>query len=641
MGYRIDYEKNLNKEQYEAVMHNEGPCLVIAGAGTGKTTTLINRVARLIEDGVNPKSILLLTFTKKAAENMIIRCSDMLDERCKFINANTFHAFCLSELKNYSPYTGYRKNFTVIDQEEAGEILNLVMEDLNITTLPYKFPKNPVILSIQSKSLTKILSLNDVIESYYPYLKAYKELIELILGKYQTFKQARDVMDFDDLLRNLLKVMIENDFIRQELGNKYRFIMIDEYQDTDKIQAEIAKMIADNHGNIMAVGDDAQSIYAFRGADFRNIMSFPKLFQNTRIIKIERNYRSNRGILALGNAIMTNAKERYEKNLYTDKPGEYKPILKRLFNGHEQSKFITNTIEYHLSQGSKLKDIAVLFHNGNFSYDLETKLKQRKLPFKKFGGMEIGKKPHIKDIIAFLKVGINNEDDFSWCRILKLFKGIKSKKSVKIANFIVNNTNGIEHLKEINLIELYDLIMALRRGKKSLEEQIRLISNFYRPIFEKKKPYKKNLLEEIDMLATIASNYTSSTDFINSMALNSAKDENEGENNKEEYITLSTIHSAKGLEWDIVFIIYVNDGCMPYFKNGWLQDNIDEEVRIFHVAVTRAKNHLYLIAPLCSINKNSKGEISPFLTAEIISELLEVEDFLIHKSSYREFLNDR
>ena len=515
-----------------------------------------------------------------------------------------------------------------MDGEDPGESLKLIKEELNITTLPFKFPKNKEIISIRGKSVTKLLSLDEVIARYYPSIKDYTSLIGLLLRKYQAFKIKQNVMDFDDLLGNFRKLIIEHDFIKRALGNKYRFIMIDEYQDTDRIQAEIAKLIADNHGNIMAVGDDAQSIYAFRGADFRNIMSFPDLFQNTEIIKIERNYRSTKGILALGNAIMTNAQERYEKNLYTDKPGEEKPLLVRSWNGHGQSLFVADTIEYHLGQGSKLKDIAVLFRIGNFSDDLETELNQRRLPFKKFGGMEFGNKSHIKDIMAFLKVGMNNEDILSWHRILQMFTGIGLKKSAKIANVIVNDTNGIEYLREINLSALYHLVMSLSLGHESLEKQIRRIAEYYRPIFEQ-KAYSdpKKRWKDIEALAAMASNYLSPPDFINSVSMNTINDENEGERNKEDYITLSTIHSAKGLEWDIVFIINVNDGCMPCLRDNRSQEHTDEEVRILHVAVTRAKNYLYLIAPKHPHYQESTGQLSPFLTGKIVSENLEVKEF--------------
>jgi len=626
MGYTIDYKQHLNEEQYRAVMHHKGPCLVIAGAGTGKTTTLVYRVARLIEDGVKPESILFLTFTRKAADNMALRCSKMLDERCQLVNASTFHGFCLSELKRYATYTGYTKDFTVMDQEDADEILNLIKEELNIIPLPFKFPKNQVILSIQSKSITKLLSLDEVTAEYYPSFKNFASLIGLILKKYQTFKKDRNIMNFDDLLTNFRKLIIESDFVRQTIGNKYRFIMIDEYQDTDKIQADISKMVADYHGNIMAVGDDAQSIYAFRGADFQNIMSFPKLFKDTEIIKLERNYRSTKGILSLGNAIMKNAKERYPKNLYTDKPGEDKPLLIRSWCSHEQSLFVADAIDHHQRQGSKLKDIAVLFRNGHFSYDLEIKLSQRRLPFKKFGGLEFGNKSHIKDVMAFLKVGINIGDILSWHRILKLYPGIGPKKSAKITNLILNDTNGIEHLRQENLSELYHFVMSLSIGYEILDKKIKRIAEFYRPLFDAEYQYKQKRWKDIEMLMTIASNYISMPDFINSVSMNSMNDEDDGERNVDDYITLSTIHSAKGLEWDIVFIIFVNDGCMPCVKNNSSQADIDEEVRIFHVAVTRAKNHLYLIAPIVPPYKESTGQISSFLTGEIESEILEVRN---------------
>ena len=626
MTYKIDYKK-LNEKQYEAVMHNEGPCLVIAGAGTGKTSTLVYRVARLLEDGVRPESILFLTFTRKAAENMILKCSEMLDQRCQFINANTFHGFALSELKRYVPYTGYGKDFTVIDQEEAGDILNIINTEIKIDVSLFSFPKNKELLSILGKSVTKLMTISDVIVSYCPKYKDFTSQIEFVAAEFQKFKKEQNKMDFDDLLRNLHELMKGNESIRPIIQDKYKFIMIDEYQDTDRIQAAIAKLLADSHRNIMVVGDDAQSIYAFRGADFKNIMSFPSVFADTKEIKIERNYRSTKEILNLGNAIMTNAKERYEKNLYTDKSGEHKPALIRVSDNHHESLFVADAIESLKNDGCSLKDIAVLFRNGNFSYDLETELNKRGMPFKKYGGMEFAKKKHINDVMAFLKIGMNIEDIISWHRVLKLIKGIGDKKAKNIIDQMMKEKIGIEYLRKIDLTDLYRLIVNLSISREDTVGKIKRIMEFYKPIFDAENKYKKKNWADIEVLISMASDHPSCTDFINSVAMNSNNGNDDEKGPDKEFITLSTIHSAKGLEWDVVFILSVNDGCIPCLPGRKTPEEMDEEVRLLHVAITRAKTLLYLIAPRNQRHQGATGNISRFLTDKIVEAYLEVKDF--------------
>lgn len=402
MAYKIDYKNLLNEKQLEAVMHHEGPCLVIAGAGTGKTRTLVYRVARLIEDGVRPESILCLSFTKKAAENMTIKCSGMLDHRCQQVNANTFHGFALSILKRYAPYTGYGNNFDIIDQDtDAGIILDRIKEELLITAHAAKFPKNKQVISILSKSATRQMSIHDVIANYYPHYDIFISMIELVSSEYQKFKKQQNKMDFDDLLKILMILMSDYEFIRNEIQDRFKFIMIDEYQDTDRIQAALAKLLAGGHGNIMVVGDDAQSIYSFRGADFRNIMSFPDQFEKAKVITIEQNYRSTQEILNLGNAVMINANERHEKNLYTSKTGGNKPHMIMVSDNYHESLYVADLIEYYKRQGYALNDIAVLFRNGHYSYDLERELYKRGLPFKKYGGGRIRAKSPYQGCYGF------------------------------------------------------------------------------------------------------------------------------------------------------------------------------------------------------------------------------------------------
>lgn len=625
MSYTIDYESKLNEEQLRAVMHHEGPCLVIAGAGTGKTTTLVFRVARLIEDGVKPSSILFLTFTRKAAENMRDRCSDMLDKRCSLINANTFHGFACSVLQRYVVYTGYGQGFTIIDTDDAKDMIGLVKEELKMNSLPFKIPDNGLILAILSKSTTHMMSVDDTIDRYYPIQKRFTQIIVSIAETYSKMKKQSNVMDFDDLLRNLLNLLEENDYVRRTLSEKYRFIMIDEYQDTDQIQARIAQRIAGSAHNIMAVGDDAQSIYAFRGADFRNIMRFPELFDETKVIPIERNYRSTKEILALGNAVMTNASARFEKTLKTDKSYGQRPALIYVDDHHEQSLFIADAIAYHINEGCSLNDIAVLYRNHHYSNDLEAVLNLRRYRYKKFGGKAFGSKKHIRDVMAFMKATVNREDRLSWCRILALYPRIGEKKATERYNKMFIEKEGIEYLRKIGLEGLYHLMISLRIDRESPDKKLKRVAEFYKPFFDINNAYNKNKWKDIETLEMVAANCFSLDELINSLSINGTDEKTDEAESDRPYITLSTIHSAKGLEWRVVFIICFNDGCIPFLRNSEDQDKIDEEVRVFHVAITRAKDCLYLVVPQVSNFKESSGKVSSFLTDEIISELLDVE----------------
>lgn len=625
MSYRINYQKDLNEKQFEAVMHHEGPCLVIAGAGTGKTTTLVYRVARLIEDGVKPESILFLTFTRKAADNMTERCSSMLNQSCQNINANTFHGFTLGELKRYSNHIGYKRDFTLIDPDDVSDVMDIVKEEQNISSLPYKFPNNSTLLSIQSRAITKLVTVQGIIAAFYPKFIDYSWDIERILKRFQEFKKEKNIMDFDDLLKNFLELITNNETVWNWIRQRYQFIMIDEYQDTDRIQAAMMRHLAGQSGNIMAVGDDAQSIYAFRGADVKNIMSFQNEYENCRFIKIERNYRSTRQILGLANAVMSNAAESFKKELFTDKTGEHGPLLYRVRDNHHESLCIAGMISEYLRLGGNLKDVAVLSRNGRFTDNMEMELNRRGLPYKKFGGMELGKRAHIKDMLAFMRIGVNTEDVLSWHRVFKLFPGVGEKKAAKFTKQIVNEGKNLPYLRELGYSELYNLIMNLRSTSRDPGGQLERIAQFYKPIFEKKN-HNKKAWQDMETLITSASHHNSTESFLDAFVLNSI--DNKQEIEKGEYITLSTIHSAKGLEWNLVFIVCVNDECMPYLPGGDSeQHRRDEEVRLFHVALTRAKDHLFLFAPKRQVyNRKSCGLVSPFLTAEIISEHLEIID---------------
>ncbi len=604
--YKVNYEQDLNDAQLQAVMANEGALLVIAGAGSGKTKTLTYRVARLIEDGVAPENILLLTFTKKAAHEMLSRASLVLDNRCEKVAGGTFHSFANIILRKYSKFLKLKNNFTILDRSDCEDIINHIIGQM-FPKKEKRFPKKSTILDMYSKSVNKETPTKQIISEEFPQFEHCIDKIIEVHKAYVTYKRENSVLDYDDLLLYLKLLLENNDNLRKKLSNEYKYIMVDEYQDTNTLQADVIKLLASEHNNIMAVGDDAQSIYSFRGANYRNIFDFPKIFKDTKIIKLEQNYRSTQNILKLTNTIISRAKEKYDKNLFSNITSDVKPALICAKNTQMEADFICQKILELLDEDINLSDICVLTRNARMSYNLEIELSKRAIPYQKFGGPKFMETAHIKDLVAHLRVLVNPDDIISLTRILLLLKGIGASTVNNIIPIIKGNLNpDIKLLPSNKLTSLNPLLKILGKERASLpskkpEEIVSEILRYYRPILKDKYDDYAKREKDLDHFEYLSTQYSNLEDFISDLALEPPDSSVEGmykNNSDDEALTISTIHSAKGLEWDSVFIIGAVDGRFPSAYSFNSEEELDEELRLMYVATTRAKNNLYITYPV-------------------------------------------
>ena len=386
--FRIKYAEVLNPAQYEAVTHRDGPLLVVAGAGSGKTRTLIYRVARLIESGVPAGAILLLTFTRRAAQEMLRRAELLVGDRTRQVAGGTFHSFANTVLRRFGEPIGIKPNFTILDRSDMEDVLNLLRARMGLASRERRFPKKSTLAEAISMARNKRRALADELELDFPHLLEHSAEIVKLADAYDSYKRERGLLDYDDLLYRLAELLDSHENIRQRLSGTYRYIMIDEYQDTNQIQADLVRLLGAAHQNVMAVGDDAQSIYSFRGANFRNIMDFPTMFPSARIVKLEENYRSLQGILDVANDVISRAGEKYTKILFTRREGGFRPLLVRAQDEHMQSRFIAQKILELREEGVGLSEIAVLFRSSFHSFDLELELQRRDIPFVKRGGFK-------------------------------------------------------------------------------------------------------------------------------------------------------------------------------------------------------------------------------------------------------------
>ncbi len=608
IGYKLDYNNDLNPAQYEAVMHNNGAALVVAGAGTGKTRTLVYRVARLVEDGVPPDSILLLTFTRKAAGEALRRASVLLDGRCEKVSGGTFHSFALSVLRKFSKFVGFEPNFNVIDSGDSKDVIQLLRTRLKLDKSKRIFPRKETLGAIFNLSVNRGESIEQVLLDNYPHFHKDLDKIKELFDNYAAYKKSYNLMDYDDLLLNLHKLLIENKKVKAELAERFKYVMIDEYQDTNKLQHEIAVNLGGKHENVMAVGDDAQSVYSFRGAEFKNIIDFPKSFEKCVIFKIEENYRSSSPILKLSNEIVKSALFKYEKELFTRKVSGDKPALISAKDERQQSQFVVQQVLELREEGIPLEDIAVLARSGFLTFDLEIELNKANVPYQKFGGMKFVETAHIKDLLAYFKIANNPFDALSWNRALLLIDGVGPRTAQKMVDMIAGEKiRPREAFKRGNIVrgregieKLLQIIEDISTTRLTIAEKAELLSNYYKPIMKSKYDDWSKRQKDVDMFVAIADRYGKIDEFLNEMAveppIESASDL-EPESKEEEFLTLSTIHSAKGLEWKAVFLIWALDGRFPSAKSVETQDSLEEERRLFYVACTRAKDFLFISYP--------------------------------------------
>jgi DNA helicase-2/ATP-dependent DNA helicase PcrA len=605
MQKKIDYKEELNPAQFEAVRSVEGPHLVIAGAGSGKTRTLVYRVAYLVEKGIKPDEILLLTFTRKAAEEMLVRASLLLDQRCQRVSGGTFHSFANSILRRYAKTVNLNSNFTILDRSDSEELINFVRAQFGFNKTDKRFPRKKAIAEIISSSINKSESIDSIVDAEYPHFMEWLGEIKKIKEQYQKQKRARSLLDYDDLLVFLKNLLTQHDDVRLTLSRSFKYIMVDEYQDTNKLQAHIACMLASEHKNIMVVGDDSQSIYSFRGANFKNIMDFPKLFKGTKIITLEENYRSTQPILNMTNQVIRFAQEKFEKTLYTKKRGGNPPVFIDARDENSQSSFIAEKILKLRQEGQELKDIAVLFRSGWHSNDLEIELTNRGIPFAKYGGQKFVEAAHIKDLLSYLRIIYNMADQISWNRALLLMRGIGPKTAQRIIQEISESRSVVlKDQKLLNktsdLADFLKIVNSLDAKSHTPSQMICAFLKYYQPLLKEKYDDFNKRINDLDSLGHIALRYEKLEEFLTDMALEPPEPslvESGSKVRNESRLTLSTIHSAKGLEWKTVFLIYVAEGHLPYYLSLEDNDAIEEERRLFYVAVTRAKENLFLLKP--------------------------------------------
>ncbi len=598
---KINYHQELNPAQLKAVESISGPHLVIAGAGSGKTRVLVHRVAYLVEQGIKPEHILLLTFTRRASEEMLRRACMLLDERCKSVAGGTFHSFANMILRKYAKLLELSNNFTILDQADAEDAINLIRTQLGFHKSEKRFPRKRTILEAISKSVNKSEDIADVLYDEYPQFMEFTEEIKKIRTEYNKYKRQKSLLDYDDLLVYLKNLLTTHEDVRASLCAKYKYIMVDEYQDTNKLQAHIACLLAADHANIMVVGDDAQSIYSFRGANFKNIIDFPKIFKGTKIITLEENYRSTQPILNLTNAVIAQAKEKFEKNLYTKKKEGNTPVFIDCKDENSQSTFIADKILELREEGVALKDIAVLFRSSWHSNDLEIELAARNIPFAKYGGLKFVEAAHIKDLMSYLRIAYNAADQISWLRALLLIPKIGTITAGKIIQAIIDKGRLQELLQKYpELKKLFEILKHVDCQENSPARIIEKFLDYYQPLLKIKYDDFNKRLNDLDSLIRIADRYKTVEQFLVDMALEPPERMlvEAGKKDKSDApIVLSTIHSAKGLEWHTVFLIYVAEGHLPSYLSLESEDEIEEERRLFYVAATRAKNNLFLLKP--------------------------------------------
>ncbi len=645
----IDYQNGLNPAQYQAATTLEGPVLVIAGAGSGKTRTIVYRLVRLVESGVPASSILLLTFTKKAAGEMLERARLLLAERgmpslsehptangLGAVQGGTFHAYAYSVLRLFQP-SGYAKNLTIMDQHDIISALQHCREELKTGKGDRSFPKNQTIQGLLSKSRNKEISLEDVMRQDAYHLLPHAESIQQLGKAYAEFKKGKALLDYDDLLFELERVLLERPEALAYCQRKHQYIMVDEYQDTNPVQARIACLVAGAHsitpstnpepsplqqvatGNIMIVGDDAQSIYAFRGADVKNILKFPEMFANTTCIQLEENYRSTQPILDLSNGVLAKAKEGFRKKLFTSKQGGELPKIIRPLSDRSQAIIISERIA-ELLQKYEAKEIAVLFRSGFHSYGLEMQLNKMGIRFRKYGGIRYAEAAHIKDVLSYLRLMVNPLDFSAFSRMAELSKGVGAKTCLKIyQTMLTGDRESIAKscAKFPDLQADLALIDNLRGLESSPASLLGSILEHYQTRLETLYPddYPKRR-QGLEQMVQIAGSYSSADLFIADLSLDDRMEEQE----QEDCIILSTIHSAKGLEWSAVLILDLVEERFPSKHSLLREEDFEEERRLMYVACTRAKELLELYVPATIYDRGSGGNI-PTIPSPFIREL--------------------
>ncbi|MGA7215318.1 MAG: ATP-dependent helicase [Terrimicrobiaceae bacterium] len=615
----IDYAAELNAQQLAAVTSPRGSALVIAGAGSGKTRTLTFRVAWLLEQGVPARSILLLTFTNKAAREMLDRVRSLLPQGAEGIWGGTFHSVGNRILRRHAERIGFRQGFSIMDREDQDEMISSIVAREGLRTNDRRFPKGEVLADIFSYSVNTGAPLRRVLESKYPYFVPISEQIQRVQIAYEARKKEANAMDFDDLLSKTLELFQTAEDVAEIYQNQFRHVLVDEYQDTNRIQAELVDSIARRHGNVMVVGDDAQSIYSWRGANFENILQFPVKHPQTQVFKIETNYRSVPEILDVANAAIRANERQFRKELAAVRPRhKVKPALVSLSTNSEQAAFVAQRVLELYEEGIPLHEMAVLYRAHYHSMEVQLEFTRRGIPFAITSGLRFFEQAHIKDVAAFLRFTVNPRDETAFKRMIKLLPGIGPKSAESLwdqANAKLDGRPDFALLLELRpppraqhswnqfVHTLAELAPA--GGRVAPSAMIESVAfAIYDDYMKSKFANYEARREDINTLSAFARQFESTEDFLAQLALLGAvetADVFRGESEAEK-ITLSSIHQAKGLEWKVVFIIWLAEGMFPSARSSESPEGLEEERRLFYVGLTRCKDELYVTYPEMRFN---------------------------------------
>ena len=648
--FKINYEKELDSQQYEVVTAPFGPTLVIAGAGSGKTRTVTYRVARLIESGISPDRILLVTFTNRAAREMLQRVDLLVKTDVKRIWGGTFHSMGNRILRKCAEVIGYKPNFSILDSEDAKDLIEAAIEECKIDTKARRFPKPALLQDMNSLAINKDVGLRELIaKDFHDLLPGADDIIR-VLAKYAERKKIANVMDYDDLLLNWKLALTKSPDVLQQWGSHFQHILVDEYQDTNKIQSDIIDLLGSVHHNVMVVGDDAQSIYGWRGANFANIYKFPERYPDAKTLRLENNYRSVPELLNLANASISHNVKQFPKSLHPTRrsPGE-RPALVPLASVDEQGAFVCSRILELHEQGLPLAEIAVLYRSHWHSLELQLELTRRGIPYSIRSGMRFFEQAHIKDLIAHLRILINPKDEAAWKRVLKLIPSVGRSTATRIWERVAASDEPLlmiarpDFSAKPRAADAWGSFVSLMQQLNTPEltnrpgAQIELIlSTGYTEYLRTTYENADSRIEDLHQLANFAARFEDTENFLSDLSLIGSERfgvpdgpigedviDVEEDNDK---IVLTSIHQAKGLEWHAVFIIWAADGKFPSARSVRDQETLEEERRLFYVAATRAKDELYVCYPIMESDYTRMSVIqrpSRFVT-EVAEDLFEL-----------------
>ena len=625
-----DFSAELNPEQLAAATHGDGPLLIIAGAGTGKTRTLIYRVAHLIDRGIRPERVLLLTFTRRAAQEMLGRAERLVGSASSRVQGGTFHATGHRLLRQFGRFAGLPAEFSIMDQGDAVDLMGIARASLGVGKKDKRFPKKETLHWVYSRHVNTEFPIEDILHEGAPQLLDYAGDLNRIFAEYVSRKQERGLLDYDDLLLGWALMLEASPELASRIGGMYDHLLVDEYQDTNQLQSRVLRGMCTAHRNITVVGDDAQSIYSFRGSTQRNILDFPKHFPGATLVTLAQNYRSTQPILDVTNTVISRALERFSKNLWTKRAGGEQPWLVTVRDEQEQTRFVVDRVLELHEEGIPLREMAVLFRAGYMSADLEIELANRKIPFEKWGGLKFLEAAHVKDVVAFLRVIDNPRDEVSWYRVLMLMPGIGDQTARGIMTSMADRGWDADALtlwtpppraRDAHR-KLARLLSRLRGQAKAdtpapehnVGTEIDLIRQLYDDMLRERYDRPEPRLADLDQLRAIASGFPSRANFLSTIALEppqSTQDLAEGSGEEEDdALVLSTAHSSKGKEWDVVFLIWAVDGWFPMARATESEEELEEERRLMYVAMTRARNILSVSYPMNVYNTRRGADYS-------------------------------